>query len=55
MIEALEKQLMEKQTLITEEEKNTVMTAWQQEMQIKKQAQMQQLGLTGKRRREQRL
>lgn len=46
MIEALRKAANgEKQTLINEEEKNTVMTAWQQEMQIKKQAQMQQLGL----------
>ena len=46
MIDALRKAANgEKQNLITEEEKNTVMGAWQQEMQSKKQAQMQKLGL----------
>ena len=42
MIDALRKAAnVEKQNLITEEEKNTDMGAWQQEMQSKKQAQMQ--------------
>ena len=35
----------ETQNLLSEEEKNTIMAVWQQEMQIKKQAQMQQEGL----------
>ena len=39
MIDALRKAANgEKQNIITEEEKNTVMGAWQQEMQSKKQA-----------------
>jgi FKBP-type peptidyl-prolyl cis-trans isomerase len=33
------------QNLLSEEEKNTIMAVWQQEMQAKKQAQMQQEGL----------
>lgn len=33
------------QNLLSEEEKNTVMSAWQQEVQAKKQSQMQQAGL----------
>ncbi len=35
----------ETQNLLSEEEKNTIMAVWQQEMQAKKQAQMQQEGL----------
>lgn len=35
----------ETQNLLNEEEKNTIMAVWQQEMQAKKQAQMQQEGL----------
>ncbi|MBP1645245.1 MAG: rane protein [Bacteroidetes bacterium] len=46
MIEALRKAANgEVQNLLTEEEKNSIMAVWQQEMQIKKQAQMQQEGL----------
>lgn len=46
MIEALRMAAKgENLNLITEEEKNKVMGAWQQEMQSKKQAQMQQAGL----------
>lgn len=46
MIEALRKAANgETQNLLSEEEKNTIMAVWQQEMQIKKQAQMQQEGL----------
>ncbi|MDY4790184.1 MAG: FKBP-type peptidyl-prolyl cis-trans isomerase [Bacteroidales bacterium] len=35
----------ETQNLLSEEEKNTIMAVWQQEMQARKQAQMQQEGL----------
>ncbi|HBN05473.1 MAG TPA: hypothetical protein DD434_06750, partial [Bacteroidales bacterium] len=46
MIEALRKAANgEVQNLLSEEEKNSIMAVWQQEMQIKKQAQMQQEGL----------
>ncbi len=46
MIEALRKAANgEVQNLLTEEEKNSIMAVWQQEMQVKKQAQMQQEGL----------
>lgn len=46
MIEALRKAANnENLNILSEEEKNRVMGAWQQEMQTKKQAQMQQAGL----------
>lgn len=46
MIEALRMAAKgETQNLLNEEEKNTIMAVWQQEMQAKKQAQMQQEGL----------
>lgn len=46
MIEALRMAAKgETQNLLSEEEKNTIMAVWQQEMQAKKQAQMQQEGL----------
>ena len=46
MIEALRQAANgNNQNLLTDEDKNAVMGAWQQEMQMKKQAQMQQLGL----------
>lgn len=46
MVEALKKAATgQKLNLMKEDEKNSVMAVWQQEMQAKKQAQMQQAGL----------